>query len=130
MRFKRLTQFIAATLILSAYLHIVACAKNNWDRRDKVALLLLVTEDGTFDQPAYSLAINPRFPRGSEFLEFSRHIEKSKGECYEDSESPTEYWCTIPVRGGVCWAEIIRHKVKLDNNMIEKIEVIVGGLGC
>ena len=116
---------VAAALLLSS-----ACSLPLWDRSARIARLTFDGDWHPFDSDVYQAALSVKFPDGSAFSGLEAFVGRLKGDCRERSTEPGVIWCEIPVRGGICWAQMIGIEVKTEAQTIASLKVHSGGLGC
>jgi len=95
---------------------------------EEVAYLTLIKDEGVFDQAAYSAALQARYPRGTPINSLLGYVKQAKGTCNENPIG--RLWCEIPIKGGLCWAQLIGLDVGVVEDTVTDIKVQIGGLTC
>lgn len=99
-----------------------------FDYRRAVAFNTLVTPQGRFDQDTLAAALSARFPPGTPVDDLRQYVAGNKGHCNEKEQD--RLWCEIPLRGGICWAELVGIEVAVSEGKIESLHTVIGGLDC
>ena len=118
---------LAVATMLAGFLG-VAVLTGCFDARRAIAFRTLVGERQGFDAQAYGGAIKARFPTGTPVQELRDYAAESKGTCWNRKEGGVR--CEIPLRGGLCWAELAAITATVDASLIGEISVEIGSLGC
>ena len=114
-------------LVLAALSGAVVVA-GCFDARRTVAFRTLVGDRQGFDVEAYGAAIAARFPSGTPVRELREYAAESKGKCWDRKEGGVR--CEIPLRGGLCWAELAAITATVEASAIGEVSVEIGSLGC
>lgn len=106
------------------------CSLPLFNRTERIAVATLSGDQHTFDEESYSAAIHARFPAGTPLQEFEVFITRLKGTCHPATPEADDYWCEVPIRGGICWAELIGFDVTAEAGVISRVEVHIGRVSC
>ncbi len=101
-----------------------------FDRRDEVALAVLVNDDGRLDQELLHSALKSKFPPGTNYKDLSEFVDSLGGTCNVSERDSATYWCEITTKAGFCWAHMIGITVIHNSDIISEINTNVGGLSC
>lgn len=99
-----------------------------FDYRRAVAFNTLVTPQGRLDRDAFAAALSARFPLGTPVDDLRQYVAGNKGHCNDKEQD--RLWCQVPLRGGICWAELVGIEVAVSEGKIESLHTVIGGLGC
>ena len=117
----------AATSILLSVL-VLTTSACSFDKRKSLAYEVLFAPDGTEREEVFYAALRERFKAGTQLRELETFAAASQSECSQDESEATA--CEIPIRGGFCWARLIRIEVRPVGGTITSTKFLLGGLGC
>lgn len=121
MHSRAATSILLATLVLTGS----ACS---FDKRKSLAYEVLFAPDGTEREEVFYAALRERFKAGAQLRELETFAAASQGECSQDESEATV--CEIPIRGGFCWARLLRIEARSADGTITSTKFMLGGLGC
>lgn len=121
---------VRAASVLVVALTCSSCALPLVDRTERIAVITLEGEWHTFDKEVYAAAIRARFPKGTPIAGFEAFVKRLRGNCHPKRNESDVVWCEVPIKAGICWAELLGFDVVVQGGTISSIEVYTGGLSC
>lgn len=119
------TRVARSILLVTLMLASSACG---FDRRKALAYDVLFAPDGSEREEIFYAALRARFPIGAQLRDLESFANGARGECTQRETGVTV--CEIPVRGGYCWARLLRIEAQSQSGILTSVDFLLGGLGC